>query len=134
MYALKHEYDVQPRSQGFSVRMRGDTRKPNLVPRACDPWEGNEGSGIIRYRKPRILAKIELRIPFQWPIRFLPETDYPRAFVSFPRIAGTGNEIGGSPGLGRSRDDKKWQYLTATRQGVARYSLMKYTSLRETNK
>ena len=25
---------------------------------------------------------------------------------------------------------KKWQYLTATRQGVARYSLMKYTSLR----
>ena len=36
----------------------------------------------------------------------------------------------GSPGLGRSRDDKKWQYLTATRQGVARYSLMKYTSLR----
>ena len=32
--------------------------------------------------------------------------------------------------LGRSRDDKKWQYLTATRQGVARYSLMKYTSLR----
>ena len=35
-----------------------------------------------------------------------------------------------SPGLGRSRDDKKWQYLTATRQGVAKYSLMKYTSLR----
>ena len=25
---------------------------------------------------------------------------------------------------------QKWQYLTATRQGVARYSLMKYTSLR----
>jgi hypothetical protein len=25
---------------------------------------------------------------------------------------------------------KKWQHLTATRQGVARYSLMKYTSLR----
>ena len=56
----------QPRSQGFSVRTRRDTRKP---------WSG-------------------------------------------PR------------GLGRSRDDKKWQYLTATRQGVARYSLMKYTSLR----
>ena len=30
---------------------------------------------------------------FQRPIRFLPETDYPRAFVSFPRIAGSGNEI-----------------------------------------
>jgi hypothetical protein len=36
----------------------------NLVPRACDPREGIEGSGIIRYRKPRILAKIELRIHF----------------------------------------------------------------------
>jgi hypothetical protein len=23
---------------------------PNLVPRACDPWEGNEGSGIIHVR------------------------------------------------------------------------------------
>jgi hypothetical protein len=48
----------------------------------------------------------------------------PRAF-----ICGRG-ETRESPGLGRSRDDKKWQYLTATRQGVARYSLMKYTSLR----
>ena len=48
----------------------------------------------------------------------------PRAF-----IWGRG-ETRESPGLGRSRDDKKWQYLTATRQGVARYSLMKYTSLR----
>ena len=51
----------QPRSQGFSVRTRRDTRKP---------WSG--------------------------PVTCLP---------------------------------KKWQYLTATRQGVARY-LMKYTSLR----
>jgi hypothetical protein len=65
----------------------------NLVPRACDPWEGIEGSGIIRCRKPGILAKIELRIPFQRPIRFLLETDYPRASRSFPRIAGSGNEI-----------------------------------------
>ena len=31
-------------------------------------------------------------------------------------------------------DDKKWQYLTATRQGVARYSLMKYIQVFETNK
>jgi hypothetical protein len=52
----------QPRSQGFSVRTRRDTRKP---------WSG--------------------------PVTCLP---------------------------------KKWQYLTATRQGVARCSLMKYTSLR----
>ena len=54
--------ETQPRSQGFSVRTRRDTRKP---------WSG--------------------------PVTRLP---------------------------------KKWQYLTATRQGVARYSLMKYTSLR----
>ena len=65
----------------------------NLVPRACDPREGTRSSGIIRCRKPGILAKIELRIPFQRPIRFLPETDYPRASRSFPRIAGSGNEI-----------------------------------------
>jgi hypothetical protein len=65
----------------------------NLVPRACDPREGTWGSGIIRCRKPGILAKIELRIPYQWPIRFFPETDYPRASRSFPRIAGSGNEI-----------------------------------------
>ena len=73
---------------------------PNLVPRACDPREGTRGSGIIRCRKPGILAKIELRIPFQRPIRFLPETDYPRASRSFPRIAGSGNEIDSSPGSG----------------------------------
>jgi hypothetical protein len=65
----------------------------NLVPRACDPREVTWGSGIIRCRKPGILAKIELCIPFQRPIRFLPETDYPRASRSFPRIAGSGNEI-----------------------------------------
>ena len=47
----------------------------------------------IRCRKQGILAKIELRIPYQRPIRFLPETDYPRASRSFPRIAGSGNEI-----------------------------------------
>jgi hypothetical protein len=66
----------------------------NLVPRACDPREGTWGSGIIRCRKPGILAKTELRIPYQRPIRFLPEMDYPRASRSFPRIAGSGNEIG----------------------------------------
>ena len=65
----------------------------NLVPRTCDPREGTRGSGIIRFRKPGILAKIEVRVPFQRPIRFLPETDYPRASRSFPRIAGSGNEI-----------------------------------------
>ena len=58
---FKHKIS-QPRSQGFSVRTRGEMRKP---------WSG--------------------------PVTCLP---------------------------------KKWQYLTATRQGVAIYSLMKYTSLR----
>jgi hypothetical protein len=66
----------------------------NLVPRACDPREGTRGSGIVRCRKPGILATTELRIPYQRPIRFLPGTDYPRASRSFPRIAGSGNEIG----------------------------------------
>jgi hypothetical protein len=58
----------------------------NLVPRACDPREGTWGSGIIRCRKPGILAKTELRIPYQRPIRFLPETDWllPTAMLIFP--------------------------------------------------
>jgi hypothetical protein len=41
-------------------------------------------------------GKSRLRLnyaPFQRPIRFLPETDYPRASRSFQRIAGSGNEI-----------------------------------------
>ena len=54
----------------------------NLVPRACDPWEGNEGSGIIRCRKPGILAKIELRIHFNGKSdsslkRIIPEPSFP---------------------------------------------------------
>jgi hypothetical protein len=65
----------------------------NLVPRACDPRDPTWGYGIIRCRKSGILAKTEPRIPYQRPIRFLPETDYPRASRSFPRIAGSGNEI-----------------------------------------
>ena len=56
--------------------------KPNLVPRGCDPWEGNEGSGIIRCRKPGILAKIELRIHFNGQSdsslkRIIPEPSFP---------------------------------------------------------
>ena len=54
----------------------------NLVPRACDPWEGNEGSGIIRCRKPGIVAKIELRIHFNSQSesslkRIIPEPSFP---------------------------------------------------------
>ena len=57
-------------------------KSSNLVPRACDPWEGNEGSGIIRCRKPGILAKIELRIHFNGQSdsslkRIIPEPSFP---------------------------------------------------------
>ena len=60
----------------------GLTLGTNLVPRACDPWEGNEGSGIIRCRKPGILAKIELRIHFNGQSdsslkRIIPEPSFP---------------------------------------------------------
>ena len=91
--------NLGPRTQGitFAHPLLQARVFPNLVPRACDPREGTRGSGIIRCRKPGILAKIELRIPFQLPIRFLSETDYPRASRSFPRIAGSGNEIGSFP-------------------------------------
>ena len=56
--------------------------RANLVPRACDPWEGNEGSGIIRCRKPGIVAKIELRIHFNGQSesslkRIIPEPSFP---------------------------------------------------------
>jgi hypothetical protein len=66
----------------------------NLVPQACDPREGTWGSGIIRFRE-------ESDWPLIWNEQFnliqdswLPATDYPRASRSFPRIAGSGNEIG----------------------------------------
>jgi hypothetical protein len=67
--------------------------KSNLVPRACDPREGTWGSGIIRFRE-------ESGWPLIWNVQFglsqdswLPATDYPRASRSFPRIAGSENEI-----------------------------------------
>jgi hypothetical protein len=58
------------------------TNQDNLVPRACDPREGNEGSGIIRCRKQGILAKIELRIHFNGQSdsslkRIIPEPSFP---------------------------------------------------------
>jgi hypothetical protein len=67
--------------------------KSNLVPRACDPREGTRGSEIIRFRE-------ESDWPLKWNAQlslsqdsWLPATDYPRASRSFPRIAGSGNEI-----------------------------------------
>ena len=47
--------------EALGTRMVHYTNSDNLVPRACDPREGTRGSGIIRCRKPGILAKIELR-------------------------------------------------------------------------
>ena len=68
----------QPRTQALYEAVFG----LNLVPRACDPWEGNESSGIIRCRKPGILAKIELRIHFNGQSgsslkRIIPEPSFP---------------------------------------------------------
>jgi hypothetical protein len=67
--------------------------EPNLIARACDPREGTRGSGIIRFREESDWSLI-------WNAQFglsqdswLPATDYPRASRSFPRIAGSGNEI-----------------------------------------
>ena len=37
----------------------------NLVPRACDPWEGNEGSGIIHLRHTENCMSTELRMRCQ---------------------------------------------------------------------
>jgi hypothetical protein len=91
----KFRWKIQVENSGGKFKLKIQSQcKCNLIPQACDPREGMWGSGIIRCRKPEILAKIELRIPYQRPIRFLPETDYPRASHSFPRIAGSGNEIG----------------------------------------
>ena len=68
-------------SRKFCLRLLG-CQPGNLVPRACDPWEGNEGSGIIRCRKPGIVAKIELRIHFNGQSesslkRIIPEPSFP---------------------------------------------------------
>jgi hypothetical protein len=88
----KSVYTYRKLSRAWRKPLRLVADMSNLVPRACDPREGTWGSGIIRCRKPGILAT-ELRLPYQRPIRFLLETDYPRASRSFPRIAGSGNEI-----------------------------------------
>ena len=55
---------------------------PNLVPRACDPWEGNEGSGIIRFREESdwplkgMRSSILARIP-GFRQRIIPEPSFP---------------------------------------------------------
>jgi hypothetical protein len=73
---------------------QNDLEGSNLVPRACGPREGTWGSGIIRFRE-------ESDWPLKWNAQFnlsqdsrLPATDDPRASRCFPRIAGSGNEIG----------------------------------------
>ena len=83
---LRHVGDILvPRASRLSREALGTRMRwgeNNLVPRACDPWEGNEGSGIIRCRKPGIVAKIELRIHFNGQSesslkRIIPEPSFP---------------------------------------------------------
>ena len=81
-YAVRPSLCVGIPTQINSLTQGHCEGRPNLVPRACDPWEGNEGSGIIRCRKPGILAKIELRIHFNGQSdsslkRIIPEPSFP---------------------------------------------------------
>ena len=48
----KPEFRVQTREKSNEIdnSIKAIITTPNLVPRACDPREGNEGSGIIRFR------------------------------------------------------------------------------------
>jgi hypothetical protein len=75
--------NLNPRKGGTARSLTFEWLKySNLVPRACDPWEGNEGSGIIRCRKPGILAKIEQRIHFNGQSdsslkQIIPEPSFP---------------------------------------------------------
>jgi hypothetical protein len=83
-YAKNNGDGLHPGNEVAEVKdpgLRGWERG-NLVPRACDPWEGNEGSGVIRCRKPGIVAKIELRIRFNGQSesslkRIIPEPSFP---------------------------------------------------------
>ena len=55
---------VAPRvRRALGTRM--DCWQLNLVPRACDPWEGNEGSGIIYLRHTENCMSTELRMRCQ---------------------------------------------------------------------
>ena len=50
---------------GAGRRKDTSLTQANLVPRACDPWEGNEGSGIIRIRHTENCMSTELRMRWQ---------------------------------------------------------------------
>ena len=88
----------------------------NLVPRACDPREGTRGSGIIRCRKPGIVAKIELRIHFNGQSdsslkRIIPE----------PRVPSRGSQARGTRLLPYIMSSYHWsifKFLTISHQGV----------------
>ena len=88
----------------------------NLVPRACDPREGNEGSGIIRFREDSdwplkwMRSSILATIP-GFRQRIIPEPSFPsqgsqargtRLVWPEPLNDGSGYEIGAMPvhGLG----------------------------------
>jgi hypothetical protein len=46
-------------------KIKKKSENGNLVPRACDPWEGNEGSGIIHVRHTENCMSTELRMRWQ---------------------------------------------------------------------
>jgi hypothetical protein len=66
----------------FTAHVTCYNAKPNLVPRACDPWEGNAGSGIIRFREESdwplkwMRSSILARIP-GFRQRIIPEPSFP---------------------------------------------------------
>ena len=96
-YFEMHQLDVMIQQQFVPSAERVISMRSNLVPRACDPREGTWGSVIIRCRKPGILAK-------DWTAHSIstansanqipPWNGLSQTSRSFPRIAGSENEIG----------------------------------------
>jgi hypothetical protein len=78
-HALDGSSILGPRASRLTLRC---LRPCNLVPRACDPWEGNEGSGIIRFREESdwplkwMRSSILVRIP-GFRQRIIPEPSFP---------------------------------------------------------
>ena len=122
----------QPRSQGFSVRTRGETRKPR---------SRTQSNACARARMALALEKLNFSCAVIG-LTFINRACRQR--TGTPKFRGSGcqfpqSQCHPSPRTGialgtRLRKPwsgpvtclpKKWQYLTATRQGVARYSLMK---------
>jgi hypothetical protein len=65
--------------------------RPNLVPRACDPWEGNEGSGVIRFREES-----------DWPLKWMRSSilaripGFRQRIIPEPRVPSRGSQARGT--------------------------------------